>query len=1059
MKLDGWHIDGYGVHADLAVRDLPRGLTVVHGPNESGKTTLQHFLVGMLFGFSASNRPDHHAPLRGGSYGGRLFVTDATGRPLTISRGARRSSLHISGPDGDIAEGELAQLLGGATKDLYQSIFAVHTEEVAELRALTDDQVRDRVFSAGILGAGRTAQQALGQLADGRDALLKPGGRGDKYLLKQLRTDLVAARSALTAAQQQALGLPTLLADLARLEQVAAGLAGQADALRDEQALLTAVTEVWATWARAVQARRELAALGPVPDLADDVRQRIHQAEQAVAERASVFADLEAQRDAARQEADALPAPGPIVDHQPAIAELAAGASAEDERLARIAALEPQVDDRAATLDATLRRLGPGCDRRWLAAQPVDLEADAQMRTLATAVTEARRANHQATTDLATAKRELADDAAQLDAEEAALATAPAIPADRARAGVEQALRLVTLVDQRQAAHQRLVHARDAAQAGREAAAAAPGLPGWARPALLAVAGAALAGGGIAVASGATVAGLLGLAIAIAIVGLAIALGTTRPEAAPTTVDATATDHATADLARLDQELAPVLRALGLERPPVPAEAAALLASAERIADAAAAGAAEQRHLAQRRQALDDRRTRLLERLRADHAATEAQLHQAMAAWQGWLTARDLPITLDAEGAAEHQRTLAQARDLLHDLERDQAELARLTAASAAYADAVGAIAAQLPEHLGHRTPPTPVAVARHLDAEAHTHLERQQRQTTAATELARAERAVADAAARHQAAADELTAALAAIGAQDLDHARDGIARADRAAALQAEIDHAELALTTAIGTEPTRVAAAHRLLDLADPAAWSQRLDALRQELASTTAERDDAIKASALAQQEVDALRRSADVPRLELAVADLEAQLADAVREWAALTVAHQLVEGTLARYQRERQPHVVQRAAALFAQITEGRYPQLQVRDRDLIAIDRTGREVPAAALSRGTLEQLYLCMRFGLAESFAATAPLPLLLDDVTINADGERSPRLAQAIATVAAHQQVLVFTCHAETVAQLTANAPDARVIELPSSASTATETAEPNPRSGTGPFGVAG
>lgn len=35
----------------------------------------------------------------------------------------------------------LADLLGGATRDLYESIFAVHVEELAELKALTDDQV------------------------------------------------------------------------------------------------------------------------------------------------------------------------------------------------------------------------------------------------------------------------------------------------------------------------------------------------------------------------------------------------------------------------------------------------------------------------------------------------------------------------------------------------------------------------------------------------------------------------------------------------------------------------------------------------------------------------------------------------------------------------------------------------------------------------------------------------------------------------------------------------------------------------------------------------------
>lgn len=57
MKIRGLHIDGYGVHHDLGIDDLPDGLTIVCGPNEAGKTTLQHFLVGMLFGFTPATGP------------------------------------------------------------------------------------------------------------------------------------------------------------------------------------------------------------------------------------------------------------------------------------------------------------------------------------------------------------------------------------------------------------------------------------------------------------------------------------------------------------------------------------------------------------------------------------------------------------------------------------------------------------------------------------------------------------------------------------------------------------------------------------------------------------------------------------------------------------------------------------------------------------------------------------------------------------------------------------------------------------------------------------------
>jgi uncharacterized protein YhaN len=166
MRIHGWHIDGFGVHHNLQVTDLPPGLTVVTGPNESGKSTLQHFLTGVLFGFPNKGRPDRHEPVDGGNYGGRLFVTDEDGRAIVIHRGARKSSLRLATADGDLEPAELADLLGGASKDLFQSVFAVHLSELAELKALTADQVRERVFSAGIVGAGRTAEAALKDLGE-----------------------------------------------------------------------------------------------------------------------------------------------------------------------------------------------------------------------------------------------------------------------------------------------------------------------------------------------------------------------------------------------------------------------------------------------------------------------------------------------------------------------------------------------------------------------------------------------------------------------------------------------------------------------------------------------------------------------------------------------------------------------------------------------------------------------------------------------------------------------------------------------------------------------------
>ena len=105
----------------------------------------------------------------------------------------------------------------------------------------------------------------------------------------------------------------------------------------------------------------------------------------------------------------------------------------------------------------------------------------------------------------------------------------------------------------------------------------------------------------------------------------------------------------------------------------------------------------------------------------------------------------------------------------------------------------------------------------------------------------------------------------------------------------------------------------------------------------------------------------------------------------------------------------------------------------------ITAIRSTGRQVDAASLSRGTVEQLYLCLRFSLAEQLATTSPLPLLLDDILVNSDPGRGPRMARTIGQVAERQQVFMFTCHPWVVNMLTNEIP-AHVIDLPSSRASA-------------------
>ncbi|HET6498254.1 MAG TPA: hypothetical protein VFH17_04300 [Coriobacteriia bacterium] len=78
-----------------------------------------------------------------------------------------------------------------------------------------------------------------------------------------------------------------------------------------------------------------------------------------------------------------------------------------------------------------------------------------------------------------------------------------------------------------------------------------------------------------------------------------------------------------------------------------------------------------------------------------------------------------------------------------------------------------------------------------------------------------------------------------------------------------------------------------------------------------------------------------------------------------------------------------------------------------------------GTRVPLAGLSRGTSEQLYLALRFGLVERFVETSgePLPIVMDDILVNFDEDRAARAARSIGALAGTCQVIYFTCHPTT------------------------------------------
>lgn len=119
-----------------------------------------------------------------------------------------------------------------------------------------------------------------------------------------------------------------------------------------------------------------------------------------------------------------------------------------------------------------------------------------------------------------------------------------------------------------------------------------------------------------------------------------------------------------------------------------------------------------------------------------------------------------------------------------------------------------------------------------------------------------------------------------------------------------------------------------------------------------------------------------------------------------------------------RFERDQQPRVVQLASATFAELTGERYARVFTsadETKDLRVLDDQGREWPAEKLSRGAREQLYLAFRLAVIEDFGETrTPLPVVLDDILVNFDPDRTRATLRVLARLSRKHQIIAFTCH---------------------------------------------
>lgn len=153
-------------------------------------------------------------------------------------------------------------------------------------------------------------------------------------------------------------------------------------------------------------------------------------------------------------------------------------------------------------------------------------------------------------------------------------------------------------------------------------------------------------------------------------------------------------------------------------------------------------------------------------------------------------------------------------------------------------------------------------------------------------------------------------------------------------------------------------------------------------------------------------------------------DLRARIEANVDEYARLRLASAVLRAGIERYREKTRGPVLERAEWLFHALTLGSFRGLEIgyndKDEPVLRGVRGAAEGPSASvdlagMSEGTADQLYLALRLATLEAFLDRhEPLPLIVDDILIQFDDERTEATLNVLSRLAERTQVLVFTHH---------------------------------------------
>ena len=194
-------------------------------------------------------------------------------------------------------------------------------------------------------------------------------------------------------------------------------------------------------------------------------------------------------------------------------------------------------------------------------------------------------------------------------------------------------------------------------------------------------------------------------------------------------------------------------------------------------------------------------------------------------------------------------------------------------------------------------------------------------------------------------------------------------------------------------------------------------QKLDGASKRLTELNIEKDQLLQTIGETKTQVDYLVNNEDMSKQQTELEIRRQKIRECGKEWAVGKIALHMLDQARKKYEKERQPEVIKAAEGIFGYVTQRSYSRIfkPMDSDDIFIVDKNEQVKGLLEMSRGTREQLYLSLRFGLIEEFEKRSePLPLVMDDIFVNFDESRNSQMLDKVLQFSKKRQVIVLTCH---------------------------------------------